>query len=70
MTSQDFCYWLQGFFEINGGEVKEITPEQSKVIQNELASVFEKVTPKGVTGGMMTILCSESLTAKPTSITC
>jgi hypothetical protein len=39
MTSRDFCYWLQGFFEISGA--KEITPEQAQVIKNHLNMVFK-----------------------------
>lgn len=42
MTSRDFCYWLQGFFEINGleGEIK-ISDNQSKIIQAHLNLVFK-----------------------------
>lgn len=44
MTSRDFCYWLQGFFEIvtvdNPEEIK-ISAEQSKVIQAHLNLVFK-----------------------------
>lgn len=39
MTSRDFCYWLQGFFEISGA--KEVTPEQLTVIKNHLGMVFK-----------------------------
>lgn len=39
MTSVNFCYWLQGFFEIS--DVKAITPEQVKVIRNHLNMVFK-----------------------------
>jgi hypothetical protein len=38
MTSRDFCYWLQGYFEI--AEPKEITGEQLKTVQRHLAMVF------------------------------
>ena len=43
MKSRDFCYWLQGWFELNktidhrGGT----TPETMKVIENHLAMVFK-----------------------------
>ncbi len=42
MTSRDFAYWLQGFFEISSvnGDVK-ITDEQSKIIQAHLNLVFK-----------------------------
>ncbi len=39
MTSRDFCYWLQGFFEIGG--FKDIQPEQVKIIKNHLHMVFK-----------------------------
>lgn len=38
MTSRDFCYWLQGFFEISNQ--KEITQEQAEIIKNHLNMVF------------------------------
>jgi len=38
MTSRDFCYWLQGYFEI--AEPIELTSEQLKTIQRHLAMVF------------------------------
>jgi hypothetical protein len=39
MTSRDFAYWLQGFFEISGAT--EVTPDQLKVIRNHLNMVFK-----------------------------
>lgn len=39
MKSRDFCYWLQGFFELSD-QSKEITIEQSKLIQRHLNMVF------------------------------
>jgi hypothetical protein len=44
MNAQDFCYWFNGFVELNGGKMP--TPEQWKSIQEHLATVFKKVTPK------------------------
>lgn len=42
MTSRDFCYWLQGFFEVsqpaNGTVV--ISPWQAEKIKKHLAMVF------------------------------
>lgn len=38
MTSRDFAYWLQGFFEVS--QAKEVTPEQLTVIKNHLNMVF------------------------------
>lgn len=39
MTSRDFCYWLQGFFEVSSA--KEVTPEQLAIIRNHLNMVFK-----------------------------
>jgi hypothetical protein len=38
MTSRDFCYWLQGFFEI--ADPTNITPQQATTIRNHLNMVF------------------------------
>lgn len=38
MTSRDFAYWLQGFFEIT--DAKEITPAQTDLIKKHLNMVF------------------------------
>lgn len=42
MTPENFCYWLQGYYEINGGG--PLTKEQSAVIMDHLELVFEKKT--------------------------
>jgi hypothetical protein len=34
MTSKDFAYWLQGFFELS--ETDELTPRQVEIIKNHL----------------------------------
>lgn len=39
MTSRDFAFWLQGFFEISNAET--ITKEQTQVIKNHLNLVFK-----------------------------
>lgn len=45
MTPENFCYWLQGYMEINGkGSV--ITVEQQRIIQEHLKLVFDKKTPE------------------------
>ena len=48
MTARDFCFWLQGYFEVAGvlpaGEPREratLTPEQVTVIRQHLALVFK-----------------------------
>jgi len=39
MNSIDFCYWLQGNFELNPDA--PVTPEQIKIIKNHLNLVFK-----------------------------
>lgn len=39
MTSRDFAYWLQGFFEMS--EVVDISKEQTQVIKSHLNLVFK-----------------------------
>jgi hypothetical protein len=39
MTSRDFAYWLQGFFEISNAET--ISKEQTEVIKKHLNLVFK-----------------------------
>ena len=43
MPDRDFCLWLQEFFELTGAT--EVTKEQTKMIKEHLALVFNKVTP-------------------------
>jgi len=38
MNSIDFCFWLQGFFEISGSE--EMTDEQVKIVKKHLNLTF------------------------------
>jgi hypothetical protein len=40
MTSRDFCYWLQGFFEVSG-QVRPMTVEQVEMVQKHLSLVFK-----------------------------
>jgi len=42
MTPQEFCYWLQGYFEVSGNET--LTPEQVKMVKEHLQLVFRKET--------------------------
>lgn len=41
MTSRDFCYWLQGFFEISGHDKPGLTANQRQIIQDHLSMVFK-----------------------------
>ena len=43
MTERDFCYWLQGFFEVTGSN--ELTEKQVQIIKDHLQLVFNKQTP-------------------------
>lgn len=38
MTSRDFCYWLQGYFELSGSS--GLSMEQSDIVRKHLALVF------------------------------
>jgi len=40
MTPENFCYWLQGFFEISGSN--EMTSEQAMTVKRHLDLVFHK----------------------------
>lgn len=41
MTSRDFCYWLQGYFELTGtSQAGTLTPAQVDCIRAHLAMVF------------------------------
>lgn len=40
MQSRDFCYWLQGYFELHKG-TDELTMEQANTIRNHLNLVFK-----------------------------
>ena len=44
MTERDFCYWLQGLFEVAKPEA--LTKEQTAMVREHLALVFTKVTGK------------------------
>lgn len=46
MTSRDFCYWLQGYFELcdlnlNAEPSLVLTKDQVKVMRNHLNMVFK-----------------------------
>jgi hypothetical protein len=44
MSSTEFTFWLQGYFEISDNN--NLSPQQVQIIRDHLALVFEKVTPK------------------------
>lgn len=39
MSPREFCYWLQGYFELNPG-VTQLSPAQNTVLKNHLNMVF------------------------------
>lgn len=39
MTSRDFCYWLQGFFEVSGA--KDMNEAQTEMVKRHLAMAFK-----------------------------
>ena len=39
MTSRDFCYWLQGYFEVS--EPKQIGENETEMIKKHLNMVFK-----------------------------
>jgi hypothetical protein len=42
MTSRDFCYWLQGFFELQqAGTGYNLTASQTDAVRAHLALVFK-----------------------------
>lgn len=43
MNEKDFCYWLQGFVELQDSDV--ISEKQWLVIKDHLKLVFDKKTP-------------------------
>jgi hypothetical protein len=47
MNELNFCYWLQGFFELKKtiDHREGFSPETVKVIEDHLNLVFNKVTP-------------------------
>lgn len=47
MSHRDFCYWLQGFFELqdNSESPATLTQYQIETIKNHLKLVFNKETP-------------------------
>lgn len=39
MTSRDFCFWLQGLFEL--GQPEQLTADQTKAVKAHLGLVFK-----------------------------
>lgn len=43
MNERDFCYWLQGLFELQDPDF--LNEKTTKIIKDHLALVFKKETP-------------------------
>ena len=43
MVERDFCYWLQGLFEVANPQTLDV--RQTQMIKDHLALVMQKVTP-------------------------
>lgn len=65
MTPENFCYWLQGFFEIKkvipGTNTISISDEQSKMIEEHLKMVFKIKQLKETTSLQIQPFPSQSL---------
>lgn len=44
MTPENFCYWLQGYFELVGP--KTLDEKETKIVNDHLNLVFKKETPQ------------------------
>lgn len=42
MTPENFCFWLQGMFELT--DQRQLDEKQTRVVREHLALVFEHVT--------------------------
>lgn len=40
MKATEFCYWLQGMFELSGNSLQTINAEQLEIIKKHLNMVF------------------------------
>lgn len=60
MSSQDFAYWLQGFFELSG--TTTLNEEQVKVLKEHLALVLKKQTHNTVSSTLIPSLSDLAIT--------
>lgn len=52
MTSRDFCYWLQGYFELTGGTGADLmSADKVMTVKNHLALVFRHEIDPSIDGG-------------------
>lgn len=58
MTPEQFCYWLQGYFELSPANI-ELGVEQTTIIKEHLALVFDKITPTREVVPINTTYCTQ-----------
>ncbi len=68
MTPENFCYWLQGWVELQ--DPKNINELQIQEVKNHLKLVFDKVTPNLNGYQLYTIPSGFPLDTKHVYITC
>ena len=66
MTTEQFTYWLQGFFELSGATT--LNEEQVKVIKEHIALVLKKTTPSVNSVGYISVYPSNTLSENIVSI--
>jgi len=77
VTSRDFCYWLQGYFELSlcdknkEVQAKSISIEQTQIIKNHLAMVFaHEIDPSHGSKEHQDILSKIHLSGFETKVNC
>ena len=54
MNAQDFCFWLQGYFELSGDGDKILTAHQNQIVKDHLALVFAQAVKVDENTGQIT----------------
>ncbi len=64
MKEREFCYWLQGFFELS--ECEHLSASQTRLIKRHLAMVFaHDIDPSYGDDGKQKLLSSLHSTGEP-----
>jgi len=63
VTPRDFIYWINGFIELNEGEINSvgISPNQVKIIKDHINQVIKKETPNRNDQFSVPLTCSYSI---------
>jgi hypothetical protein len=64
MTPKDFCYWLQGYFELEGGG-SALDERKIEIIKDHLKLVFNKETSDVPTDPRYTLLVPQMVPTGP-----